>query len=220
MGQSNDSSQLKEKVLQHLNDKYGDDFEVTQMTREFSGDRGEFYRAVCKTDKREENCVVYCYPKEKNDDAVSYEMIDDYANIVLQEQYAEEISALVGPNAMVKCQIFFPNHMLTDAEYALGLEVLKKEELYPRTFVFVFTESMNANVREQVENYMKEKAVYMQYLYVTYQDAIDFEYWENFYYENYNSFERYLKESEKAEVIEFTAFTLEEGIQTRKTVKE
>lgn len=219
---------VQKLILDYLNDKYNETFEVVKFSSEFSGTRGDFIRVVCSTATDAEKCVVYGYSDDSeigvsiDIDGKTYYLTDDYANVILQREYAESVKKALGEDVMVKCQMFFPDHMLTDEEFATGLKgCLENSDLRPQVYMYVLADGkyIDSNLREKAENCMSQYDVYKQYLYVVYQSDISFSQWEDLYYDNYSSFERYLNYDSEADFIEFSSFSLEEGYKGHEIVK-
>lgn len=226
-GENQNSAQMEQEILNYLNGKYGEHFEMVQLTHEFDGDNGAYYRAVIRSDKRPEKGVLYCY-EEGSGQGTRTELAgktwlveDDYANVILQNEYAAALQAQLGGDVLVKCQIEIPNHMLTDAEFAAGVQAcLENAQLYPQLYVYIIAGSADSAVNETAQEYLDRYNVYRQYLYVGYQDQPDLADWEALYYEHYTSFERYLVDESAAARVEFSAFTLDKGLTSSSVVKE
>ena len=214
-----ESQEFKKNVVEHLNNKYSEKFSIIQFTEEFSGEKGGFFRAVCKSDTRREKCVVYCYPTE---DEYNCNYIDNYANVILQEIYAQQIKQYIGNDVMVKCQLLFSDHYITKEELATGVEGLKKSTYYPHMFVFIFADSaMQYNeIWEETEKFLVDFGIYQQYLYIAYKEEMDFTEWEDTYYQNYTSFERYLVDESDVDRIEFSSVKASLGVEKKMVVKE
>lgn len=219
---------IQESVLGYLNEKYNETFEIIKFGVEFSGEHGDFIRAVCSTATDEEKCVVYGYSDIPETDASvdmdgkTYYLTDDYANIILQREYAESIKESLGEDVMIKCQLFFPDHMITDEELTSGLKAcLENPALNAQAFIYVFVNDKytDAELRENAEKYINQYKAYKQYLYMVYQSDFSYREWEDLYYSNYSSFERYLNYDCEADFIEFSSFSLEEGYKGHEIVK-
>ena len=218
---------IQESVVSYLNEKYNESFEIIKFAVEFSGEHGDFIRAVCSTATDDEKCVVYGYSDICETDASvdmngkTYYLTDDYANVILQRGYAETIKKALNEDVMIKCQLFIPDHMLTDEEFASGLECLGNPDLRAQAYIYVFVDGKytNGKLRENIEKILIQHKAFKQYLYVIYQSGTSYQEWENIYYDNYSSFERYLNYDCEADFIEFSSFSLEEGYKGHEIVR-
>ena len=220
--------EMETELLAYLQEKYGEEFTTVKLVKEFSGNYGVYYRLVFTSEKRPEKGVLLCYkeglrrgtPREIGGE--SWQIWDDYANIILQTEYAEMLQKELGDDVMVKCQLYTDNHMITQEEFDSGVEAcLEKAEICPKLFVFVFADLSQADgeLKAAAEAFMGQYNVYRQYLYIAYESPIFFSIWEKRYYENTNNFENYLKKSD-IEKIEFSCFVLDKGLEETKVLKE
>ena len=220
-----DLDQVEQAVLAHLNEKYGESFEMDKLVLEFGG-QDMYYRAVFHSTQRPDKGVLYCRaegdgtPARIDGEACFLE--DDYANVILQSRYAAALQAELGQDVLVQCQLSTPNHMLTDAEFSAGVEAcLENADLDPHLFVYVFTDKAgpDAGLKAQAEQYLGRLNVYRQYLYIVHQTDAAPESWADRYYENISDFEGYLLHRSEAEIVDFTSFELDKGI-VKQTVIE
>ena len=220
--------EMETELLAYLQEKYGEEFTTVKLVKEFSGNYGVYYRLVFTSEKRPEKGVLLCYkeglrrgtPREIGGE--SWQIWDDYANIILQTEYAELLQDELGDDVMVKCQLYTDNHMITQEEFDSGVEAcLEKAEICPKLFVFVFADISQANgeLKASVEAFMSRYNVYRQCVYIIYESQISFSTWEKRYYENESGFERYLEKS-SAERIEYSLFSLDEGLKSTTVLKE
>lgn len=226
MGQG---EQINNQVLTYLNSKYNENFEIIQLTKEVDGNDGIYYRVVVKSKKRDDKGVVYCYFDDSAEGTKievggeNYVFTDDYAEIIFAEEYANQLQALLGDDVLVKCQLYVTNHMLTEDEFVSGLKnCLENPELNSRLYVFVLADidRVGDGLRESVEHFMSQYNADNQYLYAGYQTNMDMENWEELYYENQSSFERYLVDKSDAELVEFSSFARDVGYKGNKVVKD
>ena len=220
-----DLDMVEESVLSHLGKKYGEIFEMDQLTLEFGG-QDIYYRAVFHSTRRPDQGVLYCRSQGEGSsvkiDGVDCFLTDDYANVILQTGYAEALQAELGQGVMVKCQLRTPDRMLTDDEFAAGVQAcLQNAELMPHLFVYVFTDKAgpDAELKARAEEYVGRVNGFRQYLYIVHQTGAAPESWESRYYDNISDFEGYLLHRSEAEVVDYTAFELDKGI-VKQTVIE
>lgn len=228
MSSKSDLNTIKKEISLYLKEKYNCNFEVTQITEEFSGNRGIFYRLVCKSDKYTDLCVVYCHTDEGyngtsltigNED---YLVTDDFANIVFQSEYASLLQDITGDDVLIKCKLRTPNYNLSNEDFASGLKnCLENPDIpvYMYTFIFADNEKAGTNLKTSAENFLAQYNMYKQYLYVCYQDDIDFENWNTLYYDNYSEFIAYLLYKSDIDRVEYSSFNQNAGL-VRSTVEK
>ena len=220
--------EMETELLAYLQEKYGEEFTTVQMHREFSGNYGVYYRLVFISEKRTEKGVLLCYKEGLLNGTVreicgeSWQLRDDYANIILQTEYAEMLQKELGDDVMVKCQLYTDNHMITQEEFDSGVEgCLEKAEIYPKLFVFVFADISQADgeLKAAAEAFMSRYNVYRQCIYIAYESQISFFIWERRYIENTSNFNTYLEKSD-IERIEYSYFELDKGLISTKVLKD
>ena len=222
-----------DKLVTHLNEKYDKEFEITKLVKEFDGDHGWHYRAVFHEKDSQENSVLYCYKDDLDEgtiiriNGIKHAVVDDYADIILQEQYANLIQEELGEDVLVKCQFLSLNYMISDEEFAAGLEAcLNDDSRYQSVTVYVIAdkEKMTEKLRERAEKIMELYKPYHQYLYVSFQTPFDANLWEEIYYENNDvyshEFTGCIKDDSTVKRIEYTSFTRESGLKETKVIKE
>ena len=219
--------EMETELLAYLREKYGEEFVTDKLVKEFNGNDGIYYRMVFTSEKRPDKGVLYCYPGEgrvgvpRTIGGEQFFIQDDYAQIILQTEYAEMLQKELGDDVMVKCQLHVNKHMLTQEEFDAGLKAcLENADMYPQMAVFVFADMSRADgeLKAAAEAFMGQYNAYRQYLYLAYESPIFFSIWEKRYYENTNNFENYLKKSE-IERIEFSFFSLDIGLEETRILK-
>ena len=224
---------LSDKLTKHLNEKYDKEFKITKLVKEFDGDHGWHYRAVFHEKDSQENSVLYCYKDDLDEgtiiriNGIKHAVVDDYADIILQEQYAALIQEELGEDVLVKCRLLTLNYMMTEEEFEKGLSAgldVKGKDNSVSVYVLANTKQIEEGLREQTEEIMKKYPINSQYLYVCFLDSLDVEEWDKIYYENDDAysdeFTRYLKENDSVRRIEFTSFSSEVGLKETKVIKE
>ena len=220
---------LSDKLIKHLNEKYDKEFEITKLVKEFDGDHGWHYRAVFHEKDSQENSVLYCYKDDLNEgtiiriNGIKHAVVDDYADIVLQEQYAALIQEELGEDVLVKCQFLSLNYMISDEVFAAGLEAcLNEEDKNQSACVFVFADmnKVNSGLRERTEYIMDKYEANHQYLYFSYHESFDKKEWETIYEREYDSFDFYLVDESNAKRVETSYFSRNYGNKECRVVKE
>ena len=220
---------LIDKLVTHLNEKYDKEFEITKLVKEFDGDHGWHYRAVFHEKDSQEKSVLYCYKDDLDEgtiiriNGIKHAVVDDYADIVLQEQYAALIQEELGDDVLVKCQFLSLNYMISDEEFSAGFEACMNDVSKDQSicvFVFSDTERSNDGLREHTEDIMDRYEANHQYLYFSYHEDFDSEKWEKIYQEEYDEFERYLVDESDAKYVEFCYFSQKNGKEESRVVKE
>ena len=219
--------EMETELLAYLQEKYGEEFTTVKLVKEFSGNYGVYYRLVFTSEKRPEKGVLLCYkeglrrgtPREIGGE--SWQIWDDYANIILQTEYAELLQKELGDDVLVKCDLH-TNIYIKQEEFDAGLKAcLENENLRSRMAVYVFADLSWADgeLKAAAEAFMGQYNAYEQYLYIAYETPIFFSIWENRYYENASDFNNYLKKSD-IERIEFSYFEMDKGLVETKVLKE
>lgn len=228
-GCMNKEDAMETAILSYLEDKYGERFALDRLAREFNGKNGIYYRAVFYSENHPEKGVLYCYEEGQGTGAETvlngrtYLVKDNYANIVLQDQYAAAIQAELGDGVLVKCRLKTPNHVITQEQFSDGVRAcLENLELDPHVYIVVLADASmkDSDLKEKAEAFVGGYNVYRQYLYIGYQTQIDFAEWERRYQENYSEFEKFLVNKSNAEYVTFSAFYVDEGLVDTFVVKE
>lgn len=219
----------EQDILSYLSDKYSKTFEITQLSQEFNGNNGVYYRAVFTGTDNPEKGVLYCYADGYGEgDKVNFGgkqvlVTDNYANILLQTEYAAALQTELGDQVLVKCRLETPNCTISNADLAAGLKAcLENAELNPYLHIFVFadSESKSTGLKEAAEAFLGKYNVYNQYLYIGYQDQINLSLWNTLYLENYSGFEYYLVDDSDMDYVVFSAFSLDNGMTESSVLKE
>lgn len=217
--------------LDYLNCKYEGDFIIVKCKKEFRGDKGNIYHVVCREKNYGDLFVMYCYPK-KDDTTdnniieigdVKYEVWDEYAMVVLQNEYAERIKNEIGEALMVKCYLVLDNAYISAEQFAKGLEYCMNNEefnTHMRTYVVMKKEARIPEVREKIEKLLVSYEGYMQYLYIGYTDVWDTAILEKQYYDNYGEYSEYIVDSPMMDCVEFSFITRENGVEKQHIEKE
>ena len=224
---------LEDKLTSHLNEKYDKEFKITKLVKEFDGNHGWHYRAVFHAKDSQEKSVLYCYKDDLDEgtiikiNGIEHAVVDDYADIILQEQYAALIQEELGEDVLVKCQFLSLNYMISDEEFSAGLEACLNADGRDQSvcvYVLADSEQIDKGVREHAEEIMAQYTANHQYLYVSFHDSLDIRKWEKIYYENddpfSNDFTKYLKEEDTVNRIELSHFSRECGLEETKVFKE
>lgn len=228
MSSKNDLNSIKNSISSYLNEKYNCKFEIVKITEEFSGNRGFFYRLVCKSDKYSDLCIVYCHTDEGNNGtpliigSKEYLVTDNYANIVFQSEYTSLLQDILGDDVLIKCQLKTPNYILSDSEFASGLKNCLENPEVPAcmyTFIFADNEKVETNLKSSTEFFLEQYNMYKQYLYVCYQNDINFETWNTLYYDNYSEFIAYLLYKSDIDRVEYSSFDQNKGL-VRSTIEK
>lgn len=203
---------LNEKTLisNYLRNKYDDNnFEIKDLYRETNRNDGSYLRAVCENKKyKNERFTVYAYLNgssyilDEIDDVKKMEsnneitFVDDYANVIVSNEYQERLQTLVGDGFVVKCNIVFydQDDMFTDDEldkgYAYCISIPEKD-VFVKIFLMapsnVDLDSAANTIIEETKKYNS----YGQYLYACHYNC-EKEQLLNDYYDNYANYDDYI----------------------------
>jgi len=217
-------NKYSESIHNYLQDKYGMEFEIVQLTKEFSGNEGLFLRAVCKAYGYSETFVVYAY-EEYETNGMEYEMgnktytmVDDFYNILLAQQYSSQIREALGEDVFVKSRLLFSSHMLTKEEYMQGLEKCISNpdfHTYARIYILADAGKAENDFRQKAEQLLMSYDVHTQYLFIGYTDKMNEDRWNKEYYENYSEFSDYICDegNDLAQRVNGTYLTSQDGIR-------
>jgi len=217
--------------LDYLNCNYEGNFTIVKYKKEFSGAEGSFYRVVCKENTYDDLFVMYCYPERAdatgNDiieiDYFKFKVYDEYANVILQNEYAERLKTELGEALMVKCYLVLDNAYITQEQFSKGLEYCMNNnefDTHMRTYVVVKEGTGTPELREKIEKFLRTYKGYMQYLYIGYTDISDIDTLEQQYFEHYGSYSDYMIEGPTMNRVEFSFITRENGVEKQSVVKE
>lgn len=200
----------KALIMNYLKDKYDDNnFEIKDLYRETNGNDGSYFRAVCENKKyKNERFAVYAYLNgssyilDEIDDVKKMEseneitFVDDYANVIVSNEYQEKLQALVGDEFIVKCNIVFydQDDMFTDDEldkgYAYCISIPEKD-VFVKIFLMapsnIGLDSAANTIIEETKKYNS----YGQYLYAC-RYSCEKEQLLNDYYDNYADYDNYI----------------------------
>lgn len=219
----------KEPIQNYLKEKYGCNFEVKQVTKEFNGYDGSYIRTVCTSEEYAGNFEVFCYPVEGRIgdkimlDGGEYVIIDDYADIVFQNQLEEQLKEQIDEDVFVKCQITFSNYCITEPEYKSGMKACLEDQAHSsHVVVYIVTNNEDEleRIQKMVETSCLEINAYMQYLYFAIAPSADVSDIQQHFEENPELFDQHIKECDQIERVQFTLIKRDEGITKRSVEKE
>ena len=219
---------LQDKLTKHLNEKYDKEFEITKLVKEFDGNHGWHYRAVFHEKDSQEKSVLYCYKDDLDEgtiiriNGIKHAVVDDYANTIFQEEYAERIQKEIGEIALVKC-FFAETYDIDEEMLDKGLTAfLNNPNIYHYFAVFVLMdiEDKDVGIREKVEEYMSRYNPESQYLYIGYFENFDVNLCNQLYYDENNDFDHYLVHDSEAKFVELSVFSRNEGFVNYEILKE
>lgn len=228
-GCMNVEQDYKEPIQNYLKEKYGCNFEVKQVTKEFNGLDGSYLRAVCQSDTNEGSFEVFCYLDEnKAGDKITigedkYVILDDYVDVIFMNQLKSEIKEQIGSEAFLQCQVTFSDHFVTEEEYKAGMqECLNNSELYSHITIYVAVkdESNLETLREKVENICLAYNAYRQYLYFAVAPSADVPDIQQHFEGNEDTFDQHLNECDLIDRVYFSLIKRDEGITKRSVEKE
>ena len=219
----------KEPIQKYLKEKYGCNFDVKQVTKEFNGLDGSYLRALCQSETQEGIFEVFCYLDEKKSgDKIAigedeYVILDDYVDIIFMNELKSKIDAQIGTEAFLKCQVTFSDHFITEDEYKAGIQAcFDNVELFSHVTVYVAVKD-EANleiIREKVENICLGYNAYRQYLYFAVAPNAEAEELLKHYESNEDTFDQHLNECDLIDKVYFSLIKRDEGITKRSVEKE
>lgn len=219
----------KEPIQNYLKEKYGCDFEVQQITKEFNGHDGSYLRAVCQSNTNEGNFEVFCYlDGEKSGNKITigkneYVVLDDYVDVIFMNQLKTEIEEQISTDSFLQCQVTFSDHFISEDEYKTGMQVcLNNAELYSHITVYVVVkdESDLEALREKVETTCLSYNAYRQYLYFAVAPNASIPEIQKHFENNEETFDQHINECELIDKVYFSLIKRDEGITKRSVEKE
>lgn len=219
----------KEPIQNYLKEKYGCNFEVKQVTKEFNGQDGSYLRAICQSDTNEGTFEVFCYLDEKRTgDKITigeenYVIFDDYVDVIFMNQLKSMIEEQIGTEAFLQCQVTFSDHFVTKEEYNAGMQAcFDNLELYSHVTVYVTVkdETNLEALREKVESICLEYNAYRQYLYFAVAPKADAAELQKHFDSNEDTFDQHMNECDLIDKVYFSLIKRDEGVTKRSVEKE
>lgn len=219
----------KEPIQNYLKEKYGCNFEIKQVTKEFNGLDGSYLRAICQSDTNDGIFEVFCYLDSKKDgDKIAigeneYVILDDYADVIFMNQLKVKIEEQIGADAFLQCQVTFSDHFVTEEEYKAGMRAcLDNAELYSHVTVYVVVkdETTLEALREKVETVCLSFNAYRQYLYFAVASSADVTEIQKHFENNEDTFDQHMNECDLINKVYFSLIKRDEGIIKRSVEKE
>lgn len=225
------ATEYNQIFLDYLNHNYEGNFTIQMYRKEFSGSDGSFYRVVCKEETYGDLFVMYCYPERADAtgsdiieiDYFKYKVYDEYANVVLQNEYAAKLKEEIGDALMVKCYLVLDNAYITAEQFSKGLGYCMNNnefDSHMRTYVVLKEGTGASELREKIESFLISYEGYMQYLYIGYTDTLDVVTLEKQYLEHYGEYSDYMVAGPTMSRVEFSFITRENGVEKQSIVKE
>ncbi|MBE6766524.1 MAG: hypothetical protein E7550_02940 [Ruminococcaceae bacterium] len=127
-------NEYSQKILDFLTQKYKKEFEIVDLIYEVDGDRGSFYRAICKEKEEGIEFISYCYLNgtayllfEETDETISspnkeVEIQDDYCECVLGARFAKYFKEKNIDALAIVAEIGAINYKFTLDDIANGFE--------------------------------------------------------------------------------------------------
>lgn len=156
------------EILQELEKKYNKTFEIEQMTLEFSGDSGKYYRAVCKEPNSGKSFVVKYYYDDK-------ELYDEYCTMLLNEKFIDYLVSSDLEIAHAVAEIITVKHVLTVDDVNKGVEYcITNEDFDVKVSAYIFLDqslAINSEIENKIVNMFVEKGIYRCSLDVVYMSS-------------------------------------------------
>ncbi len=162
-----------DEIVNELEKKYNKTFEIEQLTLEFSGDSGKYYRAVCKDADIGKSFVAKYYYEEK-------ELFDEYCALLLNEAFVDYLisSDLDIKHAVV--DIITVKHILSVDDVNKGVEYcLSNEDFDVKVSAYIFLDqssATSAEIESKIVDKLSEQEIYRCSLDVIYMssDSLNF----------------------------------------------
>jgi len=228
-GCMSDEFDYKEPIQNYLEEKYGGNFEIKQINKEFNGSDGSYIRAICQSDTMEGAFEVYCYLDEKKSgDEITigenqYVIVDDYVDIIFENQLKSHIQERIGTDVFLQCQVTFSDHFITEKEYHEGLQgCLDNTDLYSHVTVYVAVqeEEKLEKLREEVESVCLGFNAYRQYLYFAVASSADVADIKQHFENNKDTYDQHMNECDLIDKVYFSLIRRDEGITKKSIEKE
>ncbi len=159
-------------ILNELERKYNKTFEIEQITHEFSGDSGEYYRAVCKDAESGKSFVAKYYADDK-------ELFDEYCALLLNEDLINYLTSSDLGIAHAVVDVITVEHVLTMDDIAKGVEYcLSNEDFDVKVSAYIFLDKSfadNTEIENKIVDKLTKQEIYRCGLDVIYMsgDALD-----------------------------------------------
>lgn len=220
-----------ETLIEYLEDKYDEEFEMVKFVKRFNGNYGVHYFGTYQSLERPDMGTIYLLQEgnerltQRKINGKTWYIRDDYALVMFGSQYAEGLQEILGEDVVVRCNIRPYDVQLTQEEFDAGLKAyLEVEDSYRRVpYVYVFADVSRAedDLRTAAEAYMSQYNASEQGLWVIYS-------WcglstlEELYEENRYNLHNMMDDevSRWADRIEVSYFERDAGVTERKIIKE
>lgn len=218
----------KRLIADYLMEKYDEKFTVIELGNKFDGNDLWYKYAIAKSDVYEEEIFIYCYPNSNRKGEKIYlnekehVVVDNYAEIVFQNQIQNELEKKINDEVFLKCKISFSNYSISKEEYKKGMKYcLENENLssYIRIYAIARDQKQMDSIRNIVEEYCLEYNTHTQYLYFAISPFTDEKTVMKHYKKESNSFDYHLNNCNGISHLEFTLIKRNQGITKKSVLK-
>ncbi len=203
------NKQRDDSLQRYFQDRYEETITVLQEYEEHSGEKGTYYRGVCKSERYEEPFVVMLYPDPEAKDTVTIQnractVEDEYPNLVFQNEIGKRLEALLDEPVLVRCRLE-TDRCFTKEETALGADAcLRLEGVNPfiRYYILLRPGTDLAAQTEALKWTIREMGLGEQYLFLGTAALSDGDRWKTWYLDHYDNFDYFIEHSEAASDVE------------------
>ena len=195
---------VQKAVLNFLSDKYGESFQLLQLSDEFDGKDGELYRAVCQSERYTEPFVLLAFrnlslaEERVQIGETSFSVRDEYANLVFAHTYEGMLRDALPESVFVGSVLNTGERCFTKEEYGQGMAAcLERDDVkaYVTSYVVLDPQADLAAAADALEQAMAGLSLRGQYFLLGTSAQTDESFWKQQFQEQYDNFETYFTRS-------------------------
>ena len=205
-GCMNRKEQVETAIQAYYLERYQKNITIAELYDEFSGDKGNYYRAVCRSEGYDEPFIVMLFPNPEENlpvsiDGTLYSIEDEYPNLLIQNELAVRMTALLDQPVMVRCRLETDRNF-TDEELAMGADAclrLDGTDPFIRYYVLLRSGSDTEAQELALRMAISSNLIGDQVLFLGIGSGSNPTEWIECYLENYDNFDYYITHTSSAQ---------------------
>lgn len=221
-------NEYKSAILSFLQEKYDSDFLIKNIYQEFDGNSGMVVRAVCSNVDSSDEFTVFCYLDSTvgadvyEIDGKEHSINEDYPEVIFQNEILSMLNNVSMSRTLLKCNLDFLGRNPTVDEYQAGLlSCLQNEELdaYVKFYILSDDNDISKEIRDSIEILLKKLNPSTGYIYYLVTSSFDETELNNIYTQNQHDFGNYLTNGTLGELLEFSLYKKNKGLEERRVIR-